>query len=271
MQTDLAIIELTLQPRKFNHIPEWQGRSAQALFYSALHQINPIVSETIHDLHKWHPIMPKPFTMSTLTGAKHVKDLIEINPNRLLKLKLTTLHPHLTSIAINGIIPIWQYQGISLHDQSFWIRRTHRIKATYADLLASDNDNECIDLHFLSPTAFKQTNKGHLAKPVPDYVFGSLYRRWNSFADEQLPLHLYDVIKEKIEIVEQDTKQRNLSFARGRKGIIRGFYGHVRFIINDSSREARQLLNSLASFAPFSGIGIKTTIGMGQTVFLESD
>lgn len=268
MPNELATIELTLQPRKFNHIPEWQGRAAQALFYSSLHRINATISETIHDLHKWQAMMPKPFTMSTITGAKAVKDMIEINPNRVLKLKLTSLHQDLTGIVLNGVVPMWQAEGFTLHDQFFWIRHTHRTKANYSDLLSLADDNGLIQLDFTSPTAFKQTNKGYLSKPLPEYVFGSLYRRWNSFANDKLPPGLDEVIKSKIEIIEQDTKHRNLNFARGRKGVIPGFHGTVRYSVRDDSHEVRQLLNVLAFFATFSGVGIKTTVGMGQVAIL---
>lgn len=264
MRADIAAIELTLYPRKFNRVPEWLGRAAQAQFYSTLHRIHPMVAETIHDLHRWQPIMPKPFTLSNLMGAQQEDDLLRLHPARAVTLRLTLLHPHLTRIGLQGVLPLWQREGICLHDQPLWVRHTHKVLATYADLRGAASEADTLTLTFTAPTAFKRTKGHYLSRPEPAYIFRSLYNRWNGFAEERLPPALDDSIQRRLRLVESDVMVKTLRFARGSKGIVPGFHGRVQIALDESSAELRQMLHALAAFAPFSGVGIKTTVGMGQ-------
>ena len=267
--TELAAVDLTLQALKSNKIPLWQGRAAQALFYHTLHRIHPFISETIHDLHKWQPIMPKPFTMSSLIGRRFEQDLLVIKRSEQLHLRWTTLHPDLTRVALNHVVPIWQREGISIHDQRFWIRHTRIQRMHYNDLLESAGDSDCIVFEFHSPTAFKLTGGQYLAEPAPDYIFSSLFNRWNVFAADPLPADLLETIQNRLRLTHSDTQQTTLRFARGRKGIIPGFTGRVEIAFNEPDRDLRRMLNALADYALFSGVGIKTTIGMGQAAIAQ--
>lgn len=264
MPNELAAITFTLQPRKVNRIPEWQGRAAQALFYNSLSDIHPMIAETVHDLHEWYPKMPKPFTMSSLIGATVERDLIVLRPDQPLQLRMTTLHPQLTSICLNGVKPRWQAQGVHLHAQAFRVIRTQIIRTTYADLLDYAPDQDCITFHFAAPTAFNQTGKGYLAQPTPNYIFQSLYNRWNGLSSYPIPEAVLAVIDKGLRLVETDVQRKILSFARGKKGRIPGFQGRVMIAIHETSTELRRYLNALALYAEFGGVGIKTTVGMGQ-------
>jgi CRISPR-associated endoribonuclease Cas6 len=262
---ELMAIEMSLKPRKFNQIPRWQGRAAQALFYATLHRIHPMVSETIHDLYKWHPRMPKPFTMSSIVGAVEVDDLIQLKPTETIELRLTTLHPHITSIVQHGVLPIWLREGFSLHDQYLKVLKiTQHTRLHYSDLLHQASDSPQILLDFTSPTSFKKTEGYYYAKPNVELIFMSLFNRWNAFATEKLPDALCETITKRICIVDYAITQDVLSFARGKKGTIPGFSGTVRIILNEPSASLRKMINALAGFAKYSGVGVKTTVGMGQ-------
>ncbi|MDP2662237.1 MAG: CRISPR system precrRNA processing endoribonuclease RAMP protein Cas6, partial [Dehalococcoidia bacterium] len=43
-----------------------------------------------------------------------------------------------------------------------------------------------------------------------------------------------------------------------------GFFGHAVYECPSASDEERRLINTLADFAFFAGVGAKTTMGMGQ-------
>jgi len=202
--------------------------------------------------------------MSTLIGHRVAGDMLAIERGERLRLRLTTLHPDLTRIALQGVLPIWGREGVILHDQDFRIVRTRYQKATYADLLAAADDHDCVTLHFTAPTAFKRTEGGTLSQPDPAYIFNSLFNRWNGFAVDPLPDVLKDAINAHLHIIDAPVQHHTLKFARGRKGIFKGFYGPVNVRIDTEDRDLRRMLNALAAFAPFSGVGIKTTIGMGQ-------
>ncbi|MGB1289189.1 MAG: CRISPR system precrRNA processing endoribonuclease RAMP protein Cas6 [Aggregatilineales bacterium] len=262
---DLMSIELSLRPRKFNRIPRWQGRAAQAMFYHTLRDIHPMVSETIHDLQKWHPRLPKPFTMSSLMGAPQVDEFITLTPEQYLTLRLTTLHPQLTSLVQHGVLPLWLRRNFTLHDQFFeFAKITEHSWMNYDDLLDTADDRYEVHLNFTSPTAFKRTTGGYQAAPDIERIFMSLYSRWNAFAPRPLPVALKTSIQERIHIVETHIEHHTLKFARGRKGVIPGFYGSVKFVLDEPSLMLRHMLNALAAFTHFSGVGVKTTIGMGQ-------
>ena len=66
---------------------------------------------------------------------------------------------------------------------------------------------------------------------------------------------------------DHEIGQHTLKFARGRKGIVPGFYGSVQIAVEETSSEVRRMLDALAQFAEFSGVGIKSTIGMGQVTY----
>jgi CRISPR-associated endoribonuclease Cas6 len=48
------------------------------------------------------------------------------------------------------------------------------------------------------------------------------------------------------------------------KGKVSGFVGQVNFKIKAKTRQINQLINLLLEFSNYSGIGIKTAIGMGR-------
>ena len=121
---------------------------------------------------------------------------------------------------------------------------------------------------FTSPTAFKKTGGGYLSQPDAEYIFMSLFNRWNAFAPHQLPDELKITIQKHLHIVDTKIFHHTIKFARGRKGIVTGFCGKVFVKINEPSTRLRCIIHALANFSMFSGVGVKTTAGMGQ-VHLE--
>lgn len=262
MHQDLASIELILRPYKTNRVPYWLGRAAQALFFHTLRDIHAGISAYLHD-----EVPLKPFTASNLLDTLQNRDLMEIHPDQRLRLRYTSLHPHMTSLLWNGLVPLW-CTGISLHDQRFRVlavRSSRRRSISYAEILeTASSEYERLTLRFTSPTAFKRTGGGIVAKPDAGLIFGSLLQRWNAFSPHPLPRNYRELFAEQI-AVERETFNRE--YIRGKKHHeISGFTGTLHFRPLHMDADARRALYALARFAPFSGVGIKTTIGMGQIV-----
>ncbi|QPC80927.1 CRISPR-associated endoribonuclease Cas6 [Phototrophicus methaneseepsis] len=263
-QNDLTSVTLHLRPRKTNRVPKWLGRAAQALYYSSLHDIHPVIATAIHDAHG-----PKPFTISNIIGAENDGDLTYLNPGHPVKLRLTTLHPHITAITHNTLLPNWNGTGIELHGQPLriianaqpdhWSQQT-----TFAALLDRAPDCREVHMHFTSPTAFKSTAGHHVPLPQPELVFGSLFNRWNFFAPRRMSDAVSDSISKTIQCTKADVHTETIKFARGNKGVISGFLGHVSFYISEQDSVIRRHIQALAAFALYSGIGVHTTVGMGQ-------
>lgn len=116
------------------------------------------------------------------------------------------------------------------------------------------------EMQFLTPASFKQ--QGHYIN-IPDLrlLFQSLLQRWNTFTDfaSLAEEHLPEKLAEACQLTRYNLYSQAFSL-EGRR--IYGFGGRMclRFHGNDM---VRRILGLLCLYAPYSGIGIKTAIGMG--------
>ncbi|MCC5661795.1 CRISPR system precrRNA processing endoribonuclease RAMP protein Cas6 [Nostoc sp. XA010] len=118
-----------------------------------------------------------------------------------------------------------------------------------------------IELRFLSPTSFKQ-NRGLQPFPLPELVFNSLLRRWNTFA----PLELqFPEVEWNGLVSAYGLKTHALKMGGGAEI---GAQGWVKYRFLDS-QQAR-IATILTHFATFAGVGRKTAMGMGQVRLVES-
>lgn len=262
---DISSVTLQLESQGNARIPAWLGRAAQANFLQALETLHPDLSRTIHDASG-----AKPFTSSNLMGARRQAEMILLRKGDALSLRYTTLHPHLTSIFHQGILPYWEKGEISLHDQPLRVVKIQMGNADtgdgqmdYEQLLAGASSQRTVTIDFVSPTSFKRTGGYFTPLPQPELVFSSLLDRWNAFAPFRLPAILYDLSHTDIAILDAHIETEKLTFARGRKGAVWGFIGKVTYYFSCDD-EQRRYLQALANFAKYSGVGVKTTVGMGQ-------
>lgn len=134
-------------------------------------------------------------------------------------------------------------------------------------------------LHFAMPTAF-HSNGINVPLPIPALVFNSLATRWTAFTNAQLPEEFAPFVDYCVMLSRHHTETRILTLKQNSKQI--GFVGEAAFTLarrNEkldtlqpqlAERIARhhdslaQTLALLAAFAFYSGIGIKTTTGMGM-------
>ncbi|MDJ0573026.1 MAG: CRISPR-associated endoribonuclease Cas6 [Pleurocapsa sp. MO_192.B19] len=127
---------------------------------------------------------------------------------------------------------------------------------SYKDLFNKTPENT-ISFRFHSPTSFKQNNCIQ-PFPLPELVFNSLLRRWNTFApaeyhfpkiDWQGMTTAYDL---KTKVIKKEVTEI-------------GSVGWVRYAFKND--EQARIATILANFANFSGIGRKTALGMGRSQF----
>ena len=117
-------------------------------------------------------------------------------------------------------------------------------------------------LHFATPTAFK-VRKAYDLLPTPERIVQSLIRRWN-VCIPQCPID--DEDGEGTAMLAQDLRCCRLQLrdcGYPLKGqVIPGVIGTM-ILENQHSGFPAQLAHALLTFATFSGVGIKTTLGMG--------
>ena len=127
------------------------------------------------------------------------------------------------------------------------------------EALSQVSPQKLIELQFLSPTSFKQSQVIQ-PFPLPELVFGSLLRRWNAFAPVELQ---FPVIEWKGVTSAYELK----TYAHKMKGGAEiGTQGWVRY---EFPPEQAAIATVLAHFADWAGVGRKTAMGMGQTRLLS--
>jgi CRISPR-associated endoribonuclease Cas6 len=134
----------------------------------------------------------------------------------------------------------------------------------YQRLVASDPTPERrFTLTFLTPTAFSQ-GKTYLPLPLPTLMFRSWLERWNHFAPvylggDDLIAYLGDAIA----LTRHRIQTQSFQIHKGR---VTGFTGDVTLqVLSRADPLLANVANLLVRYAQFSGTGIKTRLGMGQT------
>lgn len=250
------------------------GRHLHALFLTLVSSVDRTLGDYLHD-----STADKAFTLSPLQVRhrqpkrlfrdytlqwEHKEAIAPGNPCwwRISLLDDTLFH-QLTQLWLN-INPEhpWHLGPADLYITSIlgtpqstqpWANATNYAQI-YAD--ASD-DNRLIAFSFATPTAFRQ-GQYDTALPTRECVFHSLLNRWNKYsgiAFNDLPLE--SIFPSFVDI-------RSEILADSRSKFI-GIVGEVNYrLMGEIEPLAIKQINALADFALYSGIGRKTTMGMGM-------
>jgi CRISPR-associated endoribonuclease Cas6 len=115
---------------------------------------------------------------------------------------------------------------------------------------------------FISPTGFKRDGKQFFL-PLPELVFGDLLRKWARFAGEP-PVAEPENLISRMEITRYNLRSHAAKLRNDR--IFRGFCGEVEYSANRLTEDERAFISALASMAYFTGVGYKTTQGLGEVL-----
>jgi CRISPR-associated endoribonuclease Cas6 len=129
---------------------------------------------------------------------------------------------------------------------------------SYAQLYEESSDhNRQIELVFCTPTAFRQSQHD-CALPTRELVFNSLIKRWNQYSNIELSKTILD------SIFPSFFNIRTELVADSRSKFI-GCVGAMSFrLLGEVEPLTIKQVNALANFALYSGVGRKTTMGMGM-------
>lgn len=245
------VVELAAASR--GKIPPTLSRALHGLVMDWLRLGNPQLAEVIHDS------QTSPLSLSGLLGNRR-RGGAQAGDGFYFRICL--LDGSLVEPLLSGMEQ-WGTQPLVLGKFPFAIRHLYTLPGTHrwagaADygLLANLPQTEAdIELNFLSPTSFKQA-AGIQPFPLPELVFGSLHRRWNTFAPEalKLPDVEWQGLVSAYELATRALKMKG--------GAEIGATGWVRYRF--ANPEQAKMATTLAHFAFFSGVGRKTSMGMGQ-------
>jgi CRISPR-associated endoribonuclease Cas6 len=125
-----------------------------------------------------------------------------------------------------------------------------------------------ISLRFASPTVFSRGTRDGLGKwmepfPSPALLFGSLAAAWNQVSPRPVDKAAVRAYAEETVVVGLYHMSSRMVRYWGQPQI--GATGRISYLLKDRRDQPMiRTLNCLADFAFYSGVGYKTTMGMGQ-------
>ena len=265
----LIAIQLTLVSDKPGTLPPYLGRANYAAALARLHEVEPSLAEAIHD-----GSGPKPLTCSGLLNAPAARQGAAIEAGKPYYVRITGLSPEV-SAALEAVLVtdrprVWELDRHVFHVQEVvcdaaanaWTGRT-----TYAELAAqprlfAERLPRQVNLHFATPTAFKSGGVT-VPIPLPGLVFGSLVDRWNTFSAITLSAEMRRFGEEMVAVSRY--KLQSAPVAQKDQGLRMGGVGDVTYVALGGDRYWLGVLHMLADFALYSGVGVQTATGMGQT------
>jgi len=268
----LTSLILKLTPTAPISLPRDLGRASHALFLRLLSQHDAALAERLHGEDG-----PKPFTCSNLFGGKRQGGQVLANPDDALWLRYTGLSAEVSAflrappialeVELDGaVFRVTATTSDATTDERAGQTTYETLAAPY--LLSRERADTRITLRFASPTAFRSRGQ-NVPLPLPGSVFGSLVDRWNAFSPMALPDEMRRFAEECIALSEFRGRTRMLHGKAGSKQI--GFVGTARFVATNKDRYWIGLMNVLADFAFYAGVGYQTTQGMGLVRRLVDD
>lgn len=130
----------------------------------------------------------------------------------------------------------------------------------FIDNYYGEKQSRYIDISFFTPTAFKSDGK-YVNYPNLGLIIKSLINKYDFLADKTT---IYDenVINQLLESLEISKYNLKSTIFYIEKGKIPSFVGTITIKIN-GNQQMINFANMLFSFGEYSGIGVKTAIGMG--------
>ena len=267
LDAPLSAALMELQVERDALLPGTLGRQIHALFLGLIARSDQALSARLHNEQGY-----RPFTLSGLLDA----------PLRGDRLRLAAGQTCYVRISLLDGGPIWQCLSapllergpldVRLDDVPFKLTRLlstaapdrgERVAKTSWRLLSQLASVDAVTLSFESPTAFNINGAYFALFPEPSFVWDSLMRVWNSYAPTSLHIEkqaLRDFVRRQVTVTACDLSTHTLHYL---KHMQKGFSGRCTYTVNERSALAAQLA-CLAAFAPYAGVGYKTTMGMGQ-------
>ena len=249
------------------------GRANYANILALIQRIDPALGKAIHDGDG-----PKPLTCSALLderghSCRMSKGGYPISQQQTYRVRVTGLIPEVTAVLARalGEDPPTHW---SIANHAFTVSSTTcdptvdpwTDHVTYEELasqqlLQSGRVDRKVKLLFASPTSFR-SKEMHVPVPLPNLVFGSLVERWNHFSPVTLSPEMRRFADEVVALSNYEFRSRTVD-QKGRGAIIGGV-GRATYSALSGDRYWLASMQMLADFALYSGVGVKTTTGMGQ-------
>jgi CRISPR-associated endoribonuclease Cas6 len=281
----LTSIVLTLKPTTTAIVPTFLGRAAHAWFLDQLRQTDPQLANRLHA-----PNVLKPFTVSPLwsPSSQAQGNGVRLSAGQTCHLRVTSVEAELSALLVSELAPRWIDEMVYLVGVPFRLegsaasasehpQAAHSSYEALITRLEKATSPDHVTLRFLTPTTFRRSpppdapfgdDTYDVPLPTPELLFGGLLALWNTFAPQPLPEELRTFARDRVVLSRYQLHTELVSFGSGRRGRVGGFVGQCRFAILDADAIWRRRIGLLAAFAPFAGVGRRTTMGLGQVQLL---
>jgi len=260
MATDLGKLIVHLQAESGVKLKGLGGEALHGLFFRILKQNSSELASKIHNQEEQRPFSLNP----PLVDCEHRHGYINFLPGTTLTFGLAFLTQEVLVASISALLSVLQEERVLNLSRKPVVLQSLDVcdgsLCSFRKILSDASLNHLITLEFVTPTSFRK-NEMQVTFPQPELVFSSLVRRWNAFAEVKLPEeHVARFAS--IKVSSYDLHTELVQFSRYK---IIGCKGRVDYELpKDASPDFLQVVNALADFASYSGVGVKTTMGMGQ-------
>jgi len=235
-------------------LPAFPGRAAQAWLLDTVRQADPSLANVLHSGQA-----RRPYTVGFLPRESILR--ITSVSDDLSRLLSDVILPELKTIRLLGIEAIVTSIQTEGHP---WAAGTD-FESLARDSFNNDDVRQW-QMEFVTPTTFHQ-NGMDMPLPLPALVYGSLIQAWNTFSPIPLPVHIGGFIDQAIGIARHRITTRMVQFGKMEQHV--GFVGTVNYMVKPTLTAEElhpyvSILNLLTQFAFYTGVGIRTTVGMGM-------
>ncbi len=266
----MALLAAVIHLKPSRPLPAWSGRAAQAWFLDNVRRADPALARVLHgDPHDARGQERRPYTIS----------VSQDQPGQTW-LRITSFSPVLTAFLEGTFLPSLhdpitltgidiEIAGIATSGHPWAGRSDYEQIARQAFDLSANADHLRPAFQFATPTAFRH-NGLLIPLPLPEMVYGSLIRAWDSFSPVGLPVRLNDFLAQAVAIARHRLMTHTVRLGKDEQYV--GFTGSVEYALlaensglsEDAFRQRVQTLALLTDFAFYTGVGIRTAVGMGQ-------
>lgn len=137
---------------------------------------------------------------------------------------------------------------------------------TVKSLMESFYEEKCsrlVEINFITPTAFKRNGRYYFMPDI-ELIYGSLMKRWDAISDtvKMFDEETFLQLVENTEIVSYNIFSTGFHLENIR---IPSFMGSITIKIK-GTQTMTNFANMLFKFGNYSGVGIKTSLGMGAII-----
>lgn len=271
--SSLTSVVFELAVDKETTLPSWLGRATYQTLFALLGERAPDYAARLHDRDAL-----KPFTCSNVVGSRPYEGNVQrFMPDDVIWLRFTGLNGEMSShlLALVTDPP----PTVEIHETRFhvtratadssvhiWAGQTDYQALATPHMLANEPPQRRLRLDLLTPTTFRS---GGYSRPIPlpEWTFGSLQKRWNLFSEVQVSAETRRFAQECVLLDRYRLETRAIP---QKQRVERGCVGSAEYAIVRYDRYWASVLNMLAAYSFFSGIGYQTTVGFGQARFVDS-